>query len=131
MNFSKSILRQKPGQLLEFLPDPDPQLIAETLTAFANSEGGALVLGVAPDGHLGTIFVEEDASDALQSALRLCKPPVHTDWYAEEVAGGVVVILRVERSGQLHSLADGRILVRRGTQNVPSDSVMIEQMLAN
>lgn len=131
MNFSKSILRQKPGQLLEFLPDPDPELIAETLTAFANSEGGALVLGVAADGHLGTVFVEEDASDALQSALRLCRPPVHTDWYAEEVAGGVVVILRVERSGQLHALQDGRILVRRGTENAPSDSAMIEQLLAN
>ena len=38
-------LHQKPGQRLAFVPDAAPELIAETLVALANSEGGTLVLG--------------------------------------------------------------------------------------
>lgn len=60
--------------MLDFLPDAVPEQMAETLTAFANSEGGTLVLGVSEEGHLGSIFVEDDASDALEGALHLCRP---------------------------------------------------------
>lgn len=128
---TQSVLKQKPGQLLAFLPDPDPEQIAETITAFANSEGGTLVLGVSDSGEMGGVFVEDDAADALEAALRLCRPPVHTEWYAEEVGGGVIVLLRVDRSSSLHALIDGRMLVRRGNSNVPSDGTTIEQLLAN
>lgn len=125
------LLRQEPGKTLAFLPDPEPEYIAETITAFANSEGGTLVLGISHDGYMGSLFVEDDAADALQAALRLCKPPVHTDWEAEEVSGGVIVKLRVERSDKLHTLYDGRVLVRRGRENSPADTSAIEALVAN
>ncbi|MEM7128334.1 MAG: ATP-binding protein [Chloroflexota bacterium] len=128
---TQRLLQQKPGQTLEFLPDPHPELIAETLTSFANSEGGTLVLGINEEGYMGGIFVEEDASDALEGALRLCNPPVHTDWQAEEMPGGVLILLRVERSDTLHALTDGRILTRKGRKNVPTDGQQLEVMLAN
>lgn len=131
MSDTHLLLRQKAGQSLAFLPDPDPELIAATITAFANSEGGTLVLGIGEDGHLGSIFVEEDASDALQSALSMCNPPVHTDWQAEDVSGGVLVKLRVERSNKIHGLEDGRILVRKGSKNVAVDGDTLEGMVAN
>ncbi len=128
---SHSVLQQKSGPTLAFLPDPDPELIAETLTAFANSEGGTLILGVSEEGHLGSVFVEDEAADALAAALKLCDPPVHTEWFAEETAGGVVVLLRVERSGHIHTLHDGRVLLRRGSETVASDAATISQLLAN
>lgn len=125
-----SLLKQPPGQQLAFLPDAEPQAIAETLVAFANSEGGTLVLGTAPGGTAGNILIEEVADDALRSALRLCKPPVRTSWDHEPRAGGIVVVLRVDRSGQVHSLSDGTVLVRRGTENVPAERGDVDQMLA-
>lgn len=128
---TQRLLQQKSGQMLDFLPDPDPKRIAETITAFANSEGGTLVLGISEEGYMGSVFVEEDASDALEGALRLCKPPVHTDWQAEEVPGGVLILLRVDRSEKLHALTDGRILRRQGRFNIPTDGDQLEQMLAN
>ena len=125
------LLRQEPGQNLDFLPNPEPEQIAETITAFANSEGGTLILGIGADGYMGTLFVEDDAADALQAALSLCKPPVHTDWEAEDVSGGMVVKLRVERSDKLHAMEDGRILMRRGKLNSPATTDELEALVAN
>lgn len=124
-----SLLKQPAGQQLAFVPEADPQAIAETLIAFANSEGGTLVIGAAAGGGGGGIILEEVADDALRSALRLCRPPVRTTWDHEQRPGGIVVVLRVDRSEHVHSLQDGRVLVRRGAENVPAESVDVDQML--
>lgn len=122
---------QKPGPKLAYLATTDPEAIAETLVAFANADGGMVVLGMGADGKLGDVLVEEDASDALQAALRLCRPPVHTNWSHQEVAGGTVVILQVDRATEAHSLWDGRILVRKGSENRPVEGSEIAQLLTN
>ena len=117
---------------LAFVPEGKPERIAETLVAFANGEGGTLVLGVDADGRPGDLYTEEEASDALRAAERLCRPPVRTsDWRQEPVSGGIVVVVRVDRSSELHTLADGRVLVRRGAENVPVEGPEIERLLAS
>ncbi len=131
MTFTKSLLRQAPGQQLAFFPSVDPAALAETLTAFANGEGGLVVLGIDADGHLGDIFVAEEAQEALQAALRLCRPPVRTEWEQEQVAGGIIVLLRVERSSNVHSLWDGRVLVRKGSENRPLEGTDFDLLMAN
>lgn len=133
MGKSSQLLKQKADQTLDFLPNAEPKKIAETITAFANSDGGTLIVGVSEEGHPGNVFVEDDVADALEAALHLCAPPVHTDWQqAEEIPeGGVIVMLRVDRSTELHALTDGRLLVRRGPQNVPTDGASIDQMVAS
>ena len=110
--------KRPPGQELEYLPQLDPQRMAETLTAFANSGGGTLVLGMDAAGEVQNRHAEEDATDALAAALRLCRPPVRTEWQVQETPNGNAVLVRVERSDELHALADGRILVRRGAETV-------------
>jgi ATP-dependent DNA helicase RecG len=125
------VLSQSPGPQMAFLPNVTPEQIAETLTAFANTEGGTLIMGMGPDGELGDIFVEEDASDALQAALRLCRPPVRTEWDQRQVAGGTVVLLRVARGSELHTLWDGRVMMRKGSENLPVSGPEIEQLVAS
>jgi ATP-dependent DNA helicase RecG len=128
----QTVLTQSPGQQLAFFAMVNnPEQIAETLTAFANTDGGTVVLGMDEDGRLGDIFVEEDATDALQAALRLCRPPVRTDWTQQQVAGGTIVLLRVDRSPEMHSLWDGRIVVRKGTENRPIEGSDIDLLMAN
>ncbi len=130
MTAVESLLKQPPGQQLAFVAQPDPEQIAETLIALANAEGGSLVLGIDADGKLGGVYGEEDAADALTAALRLCKPPMATEWSSESVPGGAVVLLRLERSPQLHSMADGRVLVRRGVDNHVVDGEEFDLLLA-
>lgn len=113
----KSLLQQNPSQRLAFVADADPVAIAEMLVAFANSEGGSLVLGIDATGRPGNILVDEDADGALQTAETLCNPPILTEWSQEEMPEGIVVILRVERSERLHTLDDGRVVVRSGREN--------------
>ena len=97
MTLSSTLLHQKPGQQLAFIPHAEPTLIAETLVALANSEGGVLLLGVGADGHLGSLFTAEEAGDAVMAAQRLCRPPVRTQWQQEQVRGALVVSLTVDR----------------------------------
>ncbi|MEZ4615247.1 MAG: ATP-binding protein [Caldilineaceae bacterium] len=131
MAVAHPILKQSPGQQWAFLPDTDTTAMAETMVAFANGDGGTLVLGLKPDGNPGDFFTSEEADDALQGALRLCRPPVHTEWQEEQVQGNLIVLLRVERSTTIHTLWDGRILVRKGMENLPLEGQEFGQLFAN
>ncbi|MCB0133233.1 MAG: putative DNA binding domain-containing protein [Caldilineaceae bacterium] len=126
-----SLLRQGPGPQLAFLREADPEAIAEILVAFANSEGGTVVLGIGADGEFGDIYVEDDVESALQGALRLCNPPVKTEWQHEQVRGHTIVLLQTVRSHHVHTLVDGRVPLRRGSQTVPASGEDIAVLMAS
>ncbi len=123
---------RRPGQQLEYLPYPDKEALAETLVAFANSDGGTIVLGVTPDGKPTGAFSSEDAENVLREAVTSCEPPVVLgDIQVEEIADGLeAYVLQVPRSTQLHSLADGRVLVRSGSRNRPLGGEDIRHLAA-
>ncbi len=131
MTTLRSLLRQGPGPRLAFLPSPNPESIAETLVAFANGEGGTVVLGVDPNGALGDPLMDEEATGALRAALALCCPPMRTEWQQQETQAGSIVLLRVERSSELHILADGRALVRHRRENRPLSPAELQMLVAN
>ena len=97
------------GQTVEYMPDLDAERLAETLIAFANSDGGTIVWGLDENGEINGSLMFEDIEDALRLALGLCKPGVRTEWQRSEVEGGQIVAIRVPRSTELHSLQDGRV----------------------
>ncbi len=53
----------------------------------------------------------------MQEAAGLCRPPVPTQWQAVDTPSGTLIGIRVPRSAELHTLADGRVLIRSGRQN--------------
>ncbi|NOZ26950.1 MAG: transcriptional regulator [Chloroflexi bacterium] len=129
MNAS-SILGKKPGPQTAFLSTPDPDLLAETLVAFANTDGGTIIIGMTPEGQVSTGLFPDEVEEALRQAQIACRPPIATEWEQIEVPGGFVVGIRVSRSAELHSLADGRVLVRSGTENQPLGGEAIRQLAA-
>ena len=107
------------SQTFAVLPDLDPARIAETLVAFANSDGGMIVLGYDTRGKEVTRVEPEDIENALRQAAEICKPPVRAMLEPTEASAGPTLVIRVPRSADLHSLDDGRVVVRNGADNRP------------
>ena len=125
-----SLVGAPPGPTLEYLVPLDRERLAETLVAFANADGGTLLLGIHPDGHVeGGIQVEE-VEGVLRGALAACHPPVRTEWEQVETPDGTAIAIRVPRSTELHSLGDGRVLIRAGSENRPLGGEAIRQLAA-
>ncbi|MFQ5577750.1 MAG: ATP-binding protein [Anaerolineae bacterium] len=126
----RRLLNQKPGQTVAFLPDADADTLAETMVAFANADGGAIVVGVELTGQPTGAVMAEDVEAALSQALTRCRPPVVVEWQQHEVSGGCVVTLQVARSPELHALLDGRVLVRHRAENRPMGGEAIRHLAA-
>jgi ATP-dependent DNA helicase RecG len=127
---TSDLFKKGPGPLIEYLSEPSPEAIAETLVAFANSDGGTLVIGVDAKGRpTGTAYPDE-LEEALLAAVARCRPPVQTQWQQEETQTGIIVMIRVSRSPELHSLEDGRVLIRAGPHNRPLSGGQIQQLAA-
>jgi ATP-dependent DNA helicase RecG len=119
-----------PGPLVAYLADAHPERLAEHLVAFANAEGGSVIIGLDERGKpLGRVYAEE-LEGVLRAAERLCRPPVVTGWETLETPHGPTYGISVPRSPELHSLADGRVLVRAGTQNRPLGGEEIRHLAA-
>lgn len=125
-----SLLRRGVGQQLEVMSEPSADALAETLVAFANADGGTVLLGVDADGQILGNLQTEDAEALLRAALGRCRPVMRTEWQQFEDRDGIAVGLQVPRSSELHSLADGRVFVRTHAGNQPLDGTRISQLAA-
>jgi ATP-dependent DNA helicase RecG len=121
---------RQPGQMLALMAEPDPQLLAETLVALANSDGGIVLIGVDDTGQATGQVYEEEIEGALQVAVQECRPPVEVRWHQAAAEDGLAFAIVVARSPELHSLADGRVLVRAGVENHPLSGDQIRQLAA-
>jgi len=121
---------RRPGQLLAFMPEPEPGLLAETLVAFANSDGGTVLVGAGESGHAAGQVYADEVEGTLRAAALECRPPVEARWHQAAAEEGLVFAIVVARSPELHSLADGRVLVRAGAENRPLSGDQIRQLAA-
>jgi len=96
--------------------------LAEQIMAFANAEGGTIYLGIAdqpqPSGKIQQVTKAEH--DNVHRAARdlLVPPVVGVTAHEVEVQGEMVLAIAVPRTGDLHQHRNGRILIRRGSENV-------------
>ena len=130
------------GPRLAFIADADANALAENIVAFANTEGGTIVVGVNADGSPTRVRpAKVELERALGLVDHLYNPPIVFDTCeavhlprstqpdngcgkaANNSAGDETpkpgFSIRIPRSTELHALADGRVLIRSGAINRP------------
>ena len=113
---------------VDVMTEPSAQALAETLVAFANTDGGTILLGVDAAGEVTGELQIEDVDSVLRAALAYCRPIVRTELERIEDRGGLAVAIIVPRSADLHGLTDGRMLIRSGEGNAPMDAQRVQYL---
>ena len=142
------------GPRLAYVQAADADLIAENMVAFANTEGGTIIVGLQADGTPSNTPANGfEIEKALRRADDLYNPPVVIEEWgeialqsAEQPAaslsdrgdnGGAgpafsarasAYAIQVPRSTELHALADGRVLIRSGSVNRPLGGQEIQRL---
>lgn len=131
-NEIKGYLKEGIGATTDFLPDHTPQnRIAESIAAFANAEGGILLLGVTAKGAVTGIDDPDALEQSVLSALTHIEPPLGNTIEPEvvEYDGHSLVLVRVGRAVERVHQVEGRFLQRQGSENAPMGTVALQRLL--
>ncbi len=73
----------------------DAYKLAKSVSAFANTKGGRLLIGVRDDGHLSGVRSEEEIYMMHQAAYKYCKPEASIQFDTFHVEGRTIVIATI------------------------------------
>jgi predicted HTH transcriptional regulator len=108
----------------------DSKKIARTLSAFANSEGGRLLIGVRDNGSIAGIHSDEEYYMIETAASLFCKPEIPvviTQHFAEGKTILEVEVSKGDRKPYLSKGDDGKwqAYFRHGDQNLVANHVLL------
>lgn len=109
----------------------DARKIARSISAFANNDGGHLLIGVKDNGNIAGVRNEEDIYMIEQAAQMYCRPPQNVDITAFKTEGGAVVLRATIAKAQSRPVKcqepDGswKAYYRVKDENILSPSIMI------
>ncbi len=109
----------------------DSRKIAITLCAFANTDGGTLLIGVKDNGAVVGVKPEEETHMLEAAAKMYCKPKVDFTTQLWKTDNRYVLEVIIEPSDQLpHYLIDPdgkyKAYIRKNDQNLPANAVQLE-----
>ncbi|MBC7235319.1 MAG: putative DNA binding domain-containing protein, partial [Chloroflexi bacterium] len=117
----KSLVAKGRGPMIEFLPEPEAEKLAQTIVAMANSVGGTIIVGMDERGQVIS-DVSESFEAILTRSLHLCTPSLRLNdlpqWRIEETPKGAVATVAVKPTPYVLSLQGREVFVRSGTLNV-------------
>jgi predicted HTH transcriptional regulator len=108
-NYIKRLITEGEHQTLDFKFEiSDTKKIARSLVAFANTDGGRLLVGVKDNGNITGIKSDEEAYMIETAALLYCKPEVHFITNNHNTEGKNVLEVVVEPSNSKPHRAPGK-----------------------
>lgn len=92
-----------------------PRDLANTLIAFANADGGRLLVGVEDDGSISGVdpVNQRDQIEALlRAAYEFCTPSIQIEYQVAPFQGTHILVLDVPSSPHVHNHNNGRVFLR-------------------
>lgn len=106
-----------------------PAKLTRSLSAFANAEGGELLIGIDEDKKTNTRtyrgFKNQEAANGFLQIFEKLFPLGNDHQYSfleSEKAAGYVLRVEIQKSRDIKLSSDGVPYVRRGPQNLPADT---------
>lgn len=130
--YIKNLINQGEHQQLDFKFEiSDAQKIARTMSAFSNTDGGTLLVGVKDNGGVSGVSSDEEYYMIESAAQMYCKPEVSFDVKKWDVDGKTVLEVMIPKTpvGKpcFAKTPDGwRAFVRREDQNIMANRVLLE-----
>ena len=104
--------------------------LAKSVSAFANTDGGRLLIGVRDDGHLSGVRSEEEIFMMHQATYKFCKPEPSIKFDTFHIDGRTIVIATVPPSDKRPVCAqddEGRMraYIRIADENIVASPVLL------
>ena len=109
----------------------DSRKIARSMVAFANTDGGRLLLGIRDNGSIAGIQSDEEYYMAEAAAKLYSKPPINFQTVQWQIDGKSVLEIVVPKRDDIPHLAqneDGKWLVyiRKDDQNIVAPAILLK-----
>ena len=106
----------------------DALKLAKSVSAFANTDGGRLLIGVRDDGHLSGVRSEEEIFMMHQAAYRYCRPESSIKFDTYHVDGRTIVVATVPPSERrpvcvVDEQGERRAYIRIADENIVASPV--------
>ena len=127
--YIQSLIREGEHQQQDFkYRVSDAMKLAKSVSAFANTDGGRLLIGIRDDGHMSGVRDEEEIYMMHQAAYRYCRPQASIKFDTYHVEGRTIVIATVPLSDKRPICAVGddgkqRAYIRIADENIVASPV--------
>jgi len=113
------MIRQGESQFVEFKRAAvEARHLAENMVAFANADGGTLLIGVEDDGRISGIEgYQRNVDELLRAPYVHCVPPVEAQSYTFIREEKTVLALDIAYSAQVHETVGKAVYLRVGRKN--------------
>lgn len=91
--------------------------LTEEICAFANADGGYLLIGVDDNGQIIGTGLENDKRSAIQGSISEISPALHCDMYAVNIEDKTVWVIDVPSGKDKPYIFSGSIFVREGANS--------------
>ena len=130
--YIRQLIAQGENQHLDFKYEiSDARKIARTFSAFANTSGGKLLIGVKDDGTISGISTDEETFMLGSAANQFSKPPIRFTIKSWTIDGKTILEVTIEESKNKPHLAPWkddlwRAYIRLHNENFIANSVQVE-----
>jgi ATP-dependent DNA helicase RecG len=91
--------------------------LSQEVCAFANSEGGYLIIGIGDRGQVVGVDIDNVKRSAVQDAIREISPNIHVELYQVDVGNKTVWVIEVPSGKDKPYVLSGAMYVREGTNS--------------